>query len=211
MSFAALAQWQQNGNGSWSYANEDGSILTNDFTPDGYYVDGSGCWRESVNVLGAEIPARNSFLASSDQSLMDFQEMLQEIHKTLERDMGGRRGFAASDSCIRYFHMDKEKRSDRFSFAREPGSGGYVLELRCPLVREKGSPAVASWYDYQVLRALFLKVSRSGDMLADAIYESWEGGNAYGLGLGKQVQVGDAFVSYEAVNGAGIYRIVPAF
>ena len=36
--------WRQDSNGKWYYLNEDGWMLKNANTPDGYHVDANGVW-----------------------------------------------------------------------------------------------------------------------------------------------------------------------
>ncbi len=36
--------WIQSANGNWYYCDSSGAMLTNTWTPDGYYVDGNGIW-----------------------------------------------------------------------------------------------------------------------------------------------------------------------
>ena len=40
-----ITGWVQT-NGLWYYCDASGAMLTNTYTPDGYYVDGSGVWRQ---------------------------------------------------------------------------------------------------------------------------------------------------------------------
>ena len=39
--------WKQDPDGKWYYLNEDGWMLKDTTTPDGYYVDGSGVWTDA--------------------------------------------------------------------------------------------------------------------------------------------------------------------
>ena len=40
-----ITGWVQT-NGLWYYCDASGAMLTNTYTPDGYYVDGNGVWRQ---------------------------------------------------------------------------------------------------------------------------------------------------------------------
>ena len=51
------------------------------------------------------------------------------------------------------------------------------------------------------------RISRTGDQQAEAVYYSWEGDNRYGIKMYQKTAVGDALVSYEPSDGAGIYWI----
>ena len=66
-------------------------------------------------------------------------------------------------------------------------------------------------YDYGVLRFYTNMVSRSGDLLATAIYSSWQDNNEYGLEMGEWIRVGDTLVRYMPADGAGLYEIKAAF
>lgn len=47
--------WKQDPDGKWYYLNEDGWMLKDTTTPDGYYVDGNGIWNgQTVTASSAE-------------------------------------------------------------------------------------------------------------------------------------------------------------
>lgn len=42
--YYAASTWIQDTDGKWYYFNLSSHMVTNDTTPDGYYVDASGAW-----------------------------------------------------------------------------------------------------------------------------------------------------------------------
>ncbi len=205
------AGWEKAEKGTWRYQREDGSYVANALTEDGYYIDGSGIWQESRSVLGVEIPNRNHFLrASQAGSMMEFEDMLFGMLRTIGEDCGNVRGVSLEERGIYYFLIDGQYKGESsekelFSFYKDDDTDGYVLRLKCSLSTVSGSKARTSWYDYQVLSGILGRVSATGAQLAEAVYSSWEKDNVYGLKAGQWVRVGDAMVKYEAASGTGIY------
>ena len=205
---AAAAGWEQLENGSWRYQKEDGSYLAGGFSPDGYYIDGSGIWMASREILGTGIASRNSFLrASQAGSMTEFSGMFRTMLEDITDNCGSVRGAAMEDQGISWFLVGEKEEKELFSFYKNTETDGYTLRLKCSLTRAEGTKPRASWYDYQVLSAILCSVSASGAQLAEAVYLSWEEDNAYGLKAGSWVQVGDAMVKYESAAGAGVYTI----
>ncbi|MDO4265442.1 MAG: hypothetical protein Q4C63_03130 [Eubacteriales bacterium] len=204
------AGWIQSGS-AWRYQNEDGSYAADAFTPDGYYIDGGGLWYDYVEILGLRVKNHNYFLTSSTAgSLTGWREDLDLILTKIDQDCGEVRDFLIEDNAVTYVRLlDGQEEQELFRLEKDMATDGYQLTLKTPLTKATGSRLRASYYDYQVLYALLSKVSRTGAMLSDAIYSSWEEKNAYGLKVGEWIAVGDSLVSYEAANRAGIYRFRP--
>lgn len=208
-SLPAWAGWIANGDQSWGYQKEDGSFIIDGFSPDGYYLNGEGRWYEKVDVLGVEIAGQNIFLESQSMSFSDWKPALEKFADSITEEMGNRRGFSISEEELVCYMTGSGKNTKRLLLHRDTESKGYRLEVSCPLRKEKGYPVSAAWYDYQTLRFFLLSVSRCGDKLADAVYQSWEGDNVYGLKIGQWVRVGDCRMRYSPGNGTGIYEIIP--
>ena len=52
-------------------------------------------------------------------------------------------------------------------------------------------------------------ISNRPSILADAIFQSWQGDNRYGINMLSRAAAADTMVLLEVENGAGIYRIAP--
>lgn len=212
------AGWAKADSGQWRYQREDGTYVYDGFSDDGYYVDGSGIWRESQSILGVEIPNRGSFLPSSQAgSLTSFGQDLKPMMEAVGKDCGNSRSVTLEEQRITYFGFIKQGSSKQasgaqeeqelFSFTKDSGTDGYILRVKCHLTNVKGAKPRTSWYDYQILSAILAKISPAGLKLADAVYSSWEGDNQYGIKSDEWVRVGDMAVKYEGVQGEGIYYI----
>ena len=64
-------------------------------------------------------------------------------------------------------------------------------------------------YDYEVFRFMCAIISNRPSILADAIYQSWQRENRYGINMVSWAAVADTKVMVEVENGTGIYRIAP--
>lgn len=206
-------QWVRGTDGSWAYEYDDGSRLKDGFTPDGYYVDGSGRWWEKKDILAIAVPSRNTFLASDQEdSLKDMEKLLENVQKVLAHDLGQRRQFKIGSGRISCYRIsDGTEDGQLFSLSEVPGSGSWTLSLQCGLTKDYKRELPLSWYDYQCLRLILNSISRSGDMLAEAVYYSWEEDNRYGLKMDQKVQVGDTLVTYAPSGGKGNYILEAAF
>ena len=92
------AQWVEGTDGTWSYEQDDGTWLTNGFSPDGYYVDGSGKWYDSLTILETSVPSRNSFRSSQEEVIFaGCEDIFNQVQETLYRDLGNVRRFRLSN------------------------------------------------------------------------------------------------------------------
>lgn len=206
---ALAAGWVQNSDQSWSYQKEDGSWLLDGYTSDGFYLNPQGYWYETSQVLGLTVPVRTSFAGANSLKLSDWKNPLNEYLGALTAQTGQNRGISLSDDSLNYYYTDGTGKSTRLLLSRVSEYNGYRLEVACSLARDQGQTVTMAWYDYQTLRYLLLRISRCGNQLADAVYSSWEKGNAYGLKFGQWVQIGDSEIRYSAGTGTGIYEIRP--
>ena len=80
----ATNQWYQTPGGIWYYFGEDGYLLKNATTPDGYYVDGLGAWvpegvedayvpsvQEAVQMYKDYLPQPQGFFSSENFVFVD--------------------------------------------------------------------------------------------------------------------------------------------
>ena len=84
-------QWYQSpASGLWYYMGSDGYMLTNTTTPDGYYVNAAGEWRDTLDkdetkeTVSVQ-PTTNSNTASSssynNDYKTDFDKEIEELYK----------------------------------------------------------------------------------------------------------------------------------
>ena len=205
-------QWMKSPDGSWYYSYDDGTWLVNGFSPDGYYVDGTGKWWDSLTILETKVPSRNSFRSPQEEEIFSgCEEIFNQVQRVLYRDVGNVRRFQLSTSRLRLNQTEDNRSTELFSIEQNRETGTIDLVIRCALTREYQGDIPMSWYDFQCLRVVLNLISRTGDQLAEAVYYSWEGDNRYGVKLEQWTTVGDAMISYRASNGAGVYSIRPAF
>lgn len=205
------AGWERMDKEQWRYVNDDGSYIRDGFSPDGYYVDGSGIWQADRVFLGAKVPNRNTFLTSSQVgSLMNLEASMKTMMQAVGEECGDVRGITLEEKQVICFTLKSREEEELFSFYKEEETDGYVLRLKCALSSSKGTNAKLSWYDYQVIRAILCGVCPAGTLVGDAIYSSWEDDNRWGLKSGTWVLAGGVMIKYEAASGAGIYHIKAA-
>ena len=209
--------------GVLSYVTTDGKFLADGYTADGYYVNKNGFWMPAYNILGAMVPARNSWLTAADVG--DFEMLIpimKSAQKKLTDDLHGWRVISVFSSHMTLSSVvsnEKERtKTTRLSIYKNPDFNGYTIEVRTPLAGDEkemtddaGEWSSMALYDYQVLRLWMYCISRSGDKVAQAIYSSWMDNNANGLRVGEWVTVGDTLVKYVPSNGAGLYEIRAVF
>lgn len=207
-----------------SYVLPDGSVLRDGFTSDGYYVSEYGVWAPSIRILSAWLPSRNSWLTAAEaRDLSGFVPFMSSAQAKLTEDLHGFRVISVYSNRITLSSIanqeGKRSKNTRLALYKNDSTNGYTIQLATELsgdVKEMPNGGGGEWgtmafYDYQVLRLLTNCISRSGDMLATAIYDSWQDDNAYGIKLNQWVTVGDTMVKYIPSDGAGLYEIKAAF
>jgi len=210
--------------GVMAYALPNGTFLADGFTADGFYVNKNGFWAQAYNVLGAMIPARNSWLTCD--ACGDFEgiiPIMKYVQKKLTNDLHGFRVISVYSSHMALYSVansneKSRKKTTRLAMYKNPDFNGYTIQVKTPLsgdekemTEDAGEWSNMGLYDYQVLRAWMYCVSRSGDKVSDAIYSSWMDNNRYNLKVGEWVLVGDTHIRYVPSNGAGLYEIKAAF
>lgn len=211
---AFAGQWNLVGEDAWEYQNDDGSILRDGFTPEGYFINGTGVWHPYVDILGTRLFARNNFLSSDRMGDMTRLEMMLSGTQAL---MAKNLGKEARGFYLYKNHVDCCQAGNKDSplLSLYPDSvfegGGYQVIVNTPLSSSPWGSSLPAWYDYQCLRIYLNLFSRTGDQLAEAICDSWSGGNVYGLKAGQWIAVGDSQICYEPADGNGVYRIREAY
>ena len=217
--------WVPVGNGSvLGYMLADGTYLQNGFTEDGYYINKYGLWSPVGNILGAPVPMRNTWLTQDEAGEFDgFNPILQAAQKKLTQDLHGYRVISSYSSHIVLNSVaaaqdGKRVKTKRLAIYQNPDFNGYTIQLCTPLsgderelTEDAGEWRSMALYDYQVLRLFTNLISRSGDLVAKSIYESWEDTNSYDLKMNEWILVGDTMVRYIPSQGAGLYEIKAAF
>ena len=209
--------------GVLAYVKTDGTFLADGYTADGYYVNKNGFWMGAYNILGAMVPARNSWLnANLAGDFETFVPVMKTAQKKLTNDLHGWRVISVFSTHISLSSVvstnTERTKTTRLSMYKNPAFNGYTIEVKTPLAGDEkemtddaGEWSSMAFYDYQVLRLWMYLVSRSGDKVAQAIYSSWMDTNSENLKVGEWVPVGDTLIKYVPSNGAGLYEIRAAF
>ena len=209
--------------GVLAYLLPDGTYLADGYTADGYYVNKNMFWAQAYNILGAMVPARNSWLTASAAG--DFEGLvpiMKNAQKKLTTDLHGWRVISVYSTHIALYSVvssnTERTKVKRLAMYKNPDFDGYTVQVCTPLAGDEkemtddaGEWSSMAFYDYQVLRVMMYCVSRSGDKVAQAIYSSWMDTNSDQLRVGEWVAVGDTMIKYVPSNGAGLYEIKAAF
>ena len=202
---AEAAGWKAEGSG-WIYMREDGQPQNGGFTPDGYFVDSQGYWdKRTVKILDDTYQVPDIFQTSMRAD--DLLDSLNTLNKRIQAATNGIRVFHIYSGTIRYCRVDDGKETELLTLLLPGSQKSYQLRLSMELGSRGGSTRSVSTYDYAVFYLLLSKISHTPEVLADAISENWQGGNAYGLSFSRETLVGDARVRVSAENGAGVYTI----
>lgn len=189
------------------YLTENGRMLTNCLTPDGYYVDGSGRWyRRSARILNADFDAPKRFPAVTGG--WTDTEALQVLRTNIPL-VFSKRQLRITDTSIEYLSGSGNREKLLLCAYKLPDSGAYRLDIGISLNQTASDPNKAETYDYQVFRAMLYQVSSTPELLEAAIYDSWEGENRWQIHRTGQVPVGDSLLKYAGGSGHGYYYIYP--
>lgn len=209
--------------GVLTYVLPDGSYLCDGFTQDGYYVNKNGFWAPAYNILGAMIPARNSWLTAAEVGDFEgFIPIMKSVQRKLSDNLHGWRVISVFSSHVALYSVvtsnTERTKTTRMALYKNPDFNGYTIQLCTPLAGDEkemtddaGEWSSMALYDYQVLRAWMYCISRCGDKVAQAIYSSWSDNNSDNLKVGEWIPVGDTFIKYVPSDGAGLYEIKAAF
>lgn len=208
VSAPAYSGWKQT-NGGWVWYQEDGTLLVNGWTPDGYFVDDGGSWKsETRNILDDTFAVTDRFKTAEDlPSMGALLTDLNRLNKRVQTYMNGKRIFHAYNEYITYSKLEDKKETVYLSLNRDKEKNGWNIQVSCDLGTRNNNRNYATTVDYEVLYFFISQISHTPNQVIDAIYRSWQGDNAWGLSFIKEVPVGDSLISYGADNGAVGYMI----
>ena len=194
---------------SWIFYNEDGTALRDGVTPDGYYVDVEGRWRSrTITLLDETFVLPDKFIGSkSVGSMLSDLEPLERLNKRIRALIGAQRAFYVYDDSIRYVEVNSGRETFLMGLCKDPSDGGWQLKLSTKFNKSTERSAEETC-DYMVLRFLLGKVSHVPERVSDAIYESWQGNNSYGITSRTPKVVGDTAITYSVEEGAGVYKLL---
>lgn len=201
------AGWNQSQD-AWQYFREDGSLLTDGLTPDGYYVDIEGKWRKrSMVLLDETISLPDTYRRSTDVgSLTTDLNPLERLNKRIRTLIGSERLFYVYDDSIRYHKADSGQGTFLMGIYKNPSDDGWQLRLSTRLNKSLDR-SVMETCDYAVFRFFLGQVSHVPERVSEAIYDSWQGNNSYGINPEIPVIVGDVAITYSVEDGAGVYLL----
>ena len=189
---------------------DDGSMLRDRMTPDGYFVDSDGVWKQEGQViLDQRIQSPMRFIHGYEQNFAGCLDMLNTFNSRIQSVANGQRIFHLYRDGITYSALADNKETPILNLTADSQTGGYRLRISGNI----GSGAFIARnihsYDYEVFRYLCTLVSNRPSYLIDAIYQSWQAENHYGINMTNWVAAGDCAILLEVENGVGIYRIAP--
>ena len=193
--------------GKHYYLTEIGRMLSNTMTPDGYYVDPNGEWKQYETTIGSQVFKAPEKFASVQNSWIGM-EQLGEL-RTQIRGVFKERRLKVSDNAIEYVVDSNNKERVILGLYKMPETGSYRIDIGGSLDASSTEMNDAATYDYMVFRAMLYQISSTPDQLGKAIYSSWEESNSYGISREEWTWVGDAWVKYSASSGKGLYSIYP--
>ena len=209
--------------GAVAYVSADGVFHSDCYTTDGYYVEASGVRYLTKNILGAELPTRNSWFTAKEANNFDiFVPWAVAVQQNLNAALKNYRTLTVHSNYMMLSSVSNTNNgtyiADRLGMYKNSDINGYTLMVGTSIIGDRkitstaiGNVDLIAYYDYEVLRFFTNAVSRNGDLLASAIYSHWMDVNEQGLKLGEWVRVGDTMVRYIPGEGRGLYEIKAAF
>ncbi len=209
--------------GAYAYATSDGVFHSDCYSSDGFYVEASGVRFLTKNILGAEMPMRNSWFTAKEANNFDiFVPWALTVQQTLNSTLKNYRTLTVYSNYMMLSSAsntsDGTYIADRLGLYKNSDINGYTLMVGTSIIGDRkafstavGNVDLLAYYDYEVLRFYTNAVSRNGDLLASAIYSHWMDVNEQGLKLGEWVRIGDTMVRYIPGDGRGLYEIKAAF
>lgn len=206
---AYAAGWVNDGGGDY-YVQDDGAVLVNTMTPDGYYVDGNGKWfQEHLTILGQEFTSPQKFTPMSGQTFEYYLAMVNGMNERIQNAAPGRRAIHLYRDGMSLCAVENQKETPILVLSEDTATGGYRLRISANLGSGGFVDTDLRSYDYEVFRFMCALISNRPSILADAIYQSWQRENRYGINMFSWAPAADTMVMVEVENGAGIYRIAP--
>ena len=201
--------WVNDSNG-YFYILDNGSALVNTMTPDGYYVDENGIWRqEELSILGQRVTSPQKYIPMSSQSFGNYLNTINALNTQIQNAAPGRRRIHVYRDGMSLCAVEKEQETPILILTEDTATGGYRLRISTNLGSGGFVATDLRTYDYEVFRYMCSIISNRPSVLADAIYQSWQGENHYGINMVGWAGAADTMVMVEVENGAGIYRIAP--
>ena len=206
---AYAAGWVNDASGYY-YVQDDGAVLANTMTPDGYYVDGNGKWfQEHLTILGQDFTSPQKFTPMSGQTFEYYLAMVNGMNARIQNAAPGRRAIHLYRDGMSLCAVENQKETPLLVLSEDTATGGYRLRISANLGSGGFVDTDLRSYDYEVFRFMCALISNRPSILADAIYQSWQRENRYGINMVSWAAVADTKVMVEVENGAGIYRIAP--
>ena len=206
---AYAAGWVNDASGYY-YVQDDGAVLANTMTPDGYYVDGNGKWfQEHLTILGQDFTSPQKFTPMSGQSFENYLSVVNGMNTRIQNAAPGRRAIHLYRDGMSLCAVENQKETPLLVLSEDTTSGGYRLRISTNLGSGGFVDTDLRTYDYEVFRFMCALISNRPSILADAVFQSWQRDNHYGINMFSWVPVADTMVLLEVENGAGIYRIAP--
>ena len=203
------AGWVNDSSG-YFYLQDDGSTLVNTMTPDGYYVDGNGKWfQEELSILGEKVTSPQKYVPMSGQSFGNYLGTVNAMNSRIQNAAPGRRRIHVYRDGMSLCAIENQKETPLLMLTEDTATGGYRLRISTNLGSGGFVDTDLRTYDYEVFRFMCALISNRPTILADAIYQSWQGENHYGINMVSWAGCADTLVMVEVENGAGIYRIAP--
>lgn len=219
------------------YIPQEGGMLSDTVTPDGYYVDPDGAWYErKETILETEFQAPVRVCDPSWE--WSGKESLNGMRTKLSQRFSGNRSFRVGDNAVEFVKIEtgegtasgnasvvgrigaisgstssagrKSTETVLLGLYREPGQGRYRMDIRAALDGERAENSRTASCNYEVFRAMAYQVSSVPDLLAGALYSAWEEENVWGIGREQWIRVGDCQVKYSSGDGYGRFYIRPA-
>lgn len=205
----SAGNWVQNGS-AFSWISQDGSILTNAVTPDGYFVNASGLWQtETREFLGEGFILPDKFLGSKNVADMGlWLSDINKLNKQIQQLFQGARIFHVYQNSITYSKVADKKETQLLALYLDNESNGWKIRVSCSLDCSKTDKVYATSIDFVVLQFFVSFFSHTPDYVADAVYRSWEGDNLWKLSSQEMTAVGDSMIKYSVEDGAAIYQFV---
>ena len=202
--------WVLSGN-DWMFYQEDGSLLREGLTPDGHYVDIEGKWRHrSVTLLDESFELPDTYRSSAGAgSFLTGMAPLERLNTRIRKLIGEQRLFYVYDDSIQYRKADSGEGKFLMGIYKNPSDGGWRLKLSTRL-NKATNRTMEETCDYAVFRVFLAQASHVPERISEAIYDSWQGNNAYGINMKAPVVVGDVAITYTVEAGAGVYILTDA-
>ena len=206
---AYAAGWFNEASGYY-YVQDDGAVLTNTMTPDGFYVDGNGKWfQEHLTILGEDFTSPQKFTPMNRQTFEYYLAVVNGMNTRIQNAAPGRRAIHLYRDGMSLCAVENQKETPLLVLSEDTTSGGYRLRISTNLGSGGFVDTDLRSYDYEVFRFMCALISNRPSILADAIFQSWQRENRYGINMINWAAAADTMVLLEVENGAGIYRIAP--